>query len=1834
MAGGDKRLSRVVDERIAEMRFDNKDFEQNVSESLSTLDKLKKALDFGNAGHSFDNITNAASRINIGSIGEEIEGVTAKFSALEIAGVTALVNIANKAVDAGLAMAKSLTIDQITAGFDKYADKTTAVQTIMAATRQDFEDEAEQMEYVNDQLEKLNFFTDETSYNFVDMVSNIGKFTSAGVNLDEAVTSMQGVATWAAMSGANAMQASRAMYNLAQATGKGFLQLIDWKSIENANMATMEFKEMAIQAGLALGTLEKVDGQIMTVDTGLANKFNGLVVDARNFSSTLSDGWLTIDVLNKTLNEYGGFANRIYEVYEETGLEVLGILKYTDEYAEGLLDLAELENETGVEAERLAEIFSELNDPMYALGRKAYETAQEAKTFAEVIAYTEDAVSSGWMNTFEIIFGDYAEAKEMWSGLAEVFYELFVQSGEVRNAILGVWKELGGRTSMLQSVSNAYQAFVKVIETVKDAFQSVFPSRSVNERGKALYNFTEQVREFTERLILSEEAAKKLQNFVTPFFKTLKNTIGVIKSLGVWLKEYIVPSLSIIFGSLKKLFVPLSSIATTIKELVKSSFAELERFNFLSTIAGNIAEGFRMISQDFDGVIEKTAELLTGFNETLRTSETLKNVINTIKMVLFELASGITNILNLSALITTFKNSGGGIAGILSVIKFELFAIWNTVSGVLKQITGIDMNSALIGWSNKLKEIVNNSERLQNAISVLKELKDDLVFGVKSLFNFNEIISVFNQNGGGFAGVLAVIKRELSIVLDIIKNVIEDLTGINFSDNIFSQIADKISGALERIKQAFSDFRNTDTGGVDDVVGKVEEKLSPLAAFLDGIKRAVVWTWDKLKGFGPKISEAIDNIGGSLKQFKDKITSLTGKDVFNFALLSGSVASVIMLIGKGINLFWSLVGKFKDINVLKSIASGIRETIDNLSYSLDDLQKSIKANVLLKIAIAITAITLSVAKLSEIDPVNLGLALGAVTFELKSLMSALGQTVKMTSLFEASKLKTIGLAMIELSIAITILSSAVKKLSKIEFWSMIQGLVGVGALLSGLALFINFTKLDNVSAKDLVGVIFIAEAIKILSGAVKKLSDIEFWSMIQGLVGVGITLQAMKNFINTVDFSHGTSISGALSIILMAEAIKVLASAVKKVGELKLGDVVEGLISVMLLINSLQKFLLKSKFNGLNIQSGAGLLIMAFALKVIAGVVADISSYNLKEIGLGLLAIGGILLELGGFVFLLEKSKISGLKLMALALGMAKFASAVKILSEFAKEVYYIDWKVLGKGAVVMAAGLGILVGAAILMNKAILGVAGILLMTFALKQLLPVIKSFSSMGWEEIGKSLAELAGILAVIGLAGLLLGPIAPLILALGGALAVLGKGLVTISIAMTLFSVAFTLLSTIGSAGALALAGTLKVLLLGFIKFVGESAMAIAKTIVSVIKAFLYSFKELIPSLVETVAATIDSLFKVIVKYGPSIVNSIGTLIIMLLKFAKDHLPILIDLFIETIFGILLAIADKMPDFVMVGIDLIISLVDGLGEGLVKNAPRLRDSLLNFADNLLGAILGFFGIDKLVGSPSSKFTDIGKNLVLGLIEGVKNKINDAVQAVKDLGNKILEKFTNLFRIDSPSKVFESFGLNFDEGLSIGVENGTGGVIDTIKNFASDIIGVSGDEFGKNSFNLFDVLGFSDEFSLPDTTNFMDAVSSVEGVEINPVFEDDDLLSNFGDVVSEIEETPITPTVSPVLDMEDFNSSLGRVKDDYVLDTNLGISGSTQSNMNGFEIIQNEIKMLNRDVTDYLARFREDTTYIVNNLSKIRVVMDTEALVGTLVVPMDEALGRRAMLAERGV
>ena len=461
-------MSKTVEQRVVEMRFDNQNFEKNVRATMLSLDRLKQKLNITSASKSLENIDRVASKVSLNGITNAVENVGHKFSALEVMGITALSNITSAAMNAGSRILQALTILPSKSGFDEYETKINAIQTIMSNTAS----KGTTMDDVTKTLDELNTYADKTIYNFAEMTRNIGTFTAAGVGLEESASAIQGIANLAAASGSSSQQASTAMYQLSQALASGTVKLMDWNSVVNAGMGGQKFqdalKATAREHGVAVDQIIKEQG---------------------SFRESLSEGWLTADILNETLNKFTVDGAKKYSAAMiESG-------KWTQEQADALIK----------EAQAME------------------DAATKVKTFTQLWSTLNESMQSGWAKSWEIIIGNFEEAKDFLTEVSDTLGKVLNDSADARNKVLQDWKDLGGRQVIIDGLRNAFEAFVRLAKPIREAFREVFPRKT----GQDLLKISERFKAFTERMKISDETAKKLKSAFKGLFGmvSLMNTI-------------------------------------------------------------------------------------------------------------------------------------------------------------------------------------------------------------------------------------------------------------------------------------------------------------------------------------------------------------------------------------------------------------------------------------------------------------------------------------------------------------------------------------------------------------------------------------------------------------------------------------------------------------------------------------------------------------------------------------------------------------------------------------------------------------------------------------------------------------------------------------------------------------------------------------------------------------------------------------------------------------------------------------------------------------------------------------------------------------------------------------------------------------------------------------------------------------------------------------------------------------------------------------------------------------------------------------------------------------
>ena len=1502
-------MSRTVDERVVEMRFDNKQFESGVQTSLSTLEKLKRGLDLDGAAKGFDQLSTAAKKCDMSAIGRSVETVQAKFSAFEVVAMTALSNITNSAVNAGKRLLSSLTIEPVSTGFNEYELKMGSIQTIMAST-------GESLDKVNQKLDELNRYSDRTIYSFSDMTTNIGKFTNAGVKLDDAVAAIQGVSNVAAVSGANANEASRAMYNFAQALSAGYVKLIDWKSIENANMATVEFKTQLLESAVAAGTLTKTaDGMYKTLA-------KGTVIDATHlFNDSLQEQWMTTEVLTETLKDYA------------------------DETTE--------------------------------IGKKASAAAQDVKTWTQLLDTLKESAQSGWAETWQLVAGDYEEAKATLRTFSEFFSSIIDGSAEARNALLE-----GALMSSWGQIKNRVNETGISVDSFRDTLRETAES-SVEGLDKIIEEAGSFDAALSKGWLTTDILSDTLDNLVS---KAAGTQVSISELSDEQLQNigYTQEQIEALRALSEEAKSSDSNLASLVSTLDRQSGREL-LFDSLLNGAKAVQGLFQTIKGAWQDIFPPaTSEQLYSLIEALHSaSERIRDFFTQAE----EGADGFTGAVNkpLQDIGNTFK----GLFAILDIVKQAFSALWRVItpagSAVGGLLTGVlGLTGSFGEWLAKLDESIKKGDVFYKG---LKSIVDVVKGAITAVTGFAAAIGEslgFPGLDGATASVeafLGTLKKKVSA------------PGLEKLQAIF----DGICTRAKWVKDAIVGMKD----GVVDSMGKIDGAVS-------GNKFVQVLT-----GIGTLIREVASAIAGLLGKAIDGLINTLSNADFNGILdfLNALAAGgIIAAIRKFIDPVEELENTFTSLkDWVKGLGGGVTKILDGVRGSLEAWQTKLKSDALGKIAASIAVLSVSLLVLSSIDSDKVTGSLAAMGTMFAELIASMAVLDKLSIDGKAAN-KTAS-AMIKMGAALLVLSLAMKNIGELEPEQLAEGLIGVGVLLAEIDLFLNTAKFDKNASKSATGMILFAAAIKILSTAVKSLGEMDWDDMAKGLVGVGVLLAEVEIFLNNAKF-NGKAVLTATGIVILASAIKVLASACKDFGSMSWGEITKGLTSIAALLLEITAFTKLTGDAKHVISTGLALIEIAAAMKIFASAMSDFGSMSGSEIAKGLMAMGGALAEVAIAVNLMPKNMVS------VGSGLVVVGAALKIVASALSSMGNMSWEEIAKGLVAMGGALAELAIGLNVMNGTLAGSAALLVAAGALTVLTPVLVILGNMSWEAIAKGLITVAGAFTIMGVAGAVLGPLAPSILAISGALALLGVGSVAIGAGLTLIGTGLTsiavgltsLAASFASSGAL-IVGGLSAIVLGFAGLIP----AIAEKIGEAIVAFCGAISSGAPAIGEAVKAIVLTLVDILVECVPAIADGALQLVTGVLASLVTYTPQIVDSVMQFLIEVLEGIARNVPQLVQAAMDVVgaffagvLSALSNIDSGsLIQGIAAV--GLLTALVATLGAVSGLIpaamtgvlGMGVVITELAVVLAAIG---ALAQIPGLEWLISEGGQFLQTVGNAI--------------------------------------------------------------------------------------------------------------------------------------------------------------------------------------------------------------------------------------
>ena len=1568
-------MSRTIDERVVSMQFDNKQFENNAQTSISTLNKLKQSLDLTGAAKGLEGIDTAVKKVNISPLSSAVETVSAKFSALQVMAVTALANITNSAVNAGKRIASSLTIEPIKTGFAEYETQIGSVQTILANTQS----KGSTLEDVNAALDELNTYADKTIYNFTEMTRNIGTFTAAGVDLDKSVTSIKGIANLAAISGSTSQQASTAMYQLSQALAAGKVQLMDWNSVVNAGMGGEVFQTALKRTAKQMGT-----------------DVDALIKKYGSFRESLTQGeWLTAEVLTETLTQLSG-------AYTEADLLAKG---YSKDQAAEILKLADT----------------------------AQGAATDVKTFTQLVDTLKESAQSGWTQTWEIIVGDFEEAKELWSGVSKVFGDMIGKSADKRNTLLSGafdnnWDKLIGK---------------------------------INEAGMETSVFEEKLKDVAKSHGIDVDTLISTHGSLEKAFRS-----GAISS--DILKEAV--------GNLSTSLVDLSGIE---KDLKKGNSGEDVK-KIQEALKGL---GYDLGKWDVDGVLgSKTEEAIKKFQElnglevtgivdekTIEALEKASGKAVELKGSVGELIDGITELGGRELVIESLKNVFEGLKTVIHPIK-------KAFETVFPPMTSEQLYKILEGFRDLTAQLKLSPEQIHKVFVTFKGLFSVLDIGWTFI---KELVK-------GIAGLLKNLTGLGDGILDAASSIGLWLIGLRDSakeTDIFGTAVGRITGFLQGAIDGIRAFVKyvQDNFHISEYIQKAVDGIRNLIRAL-----RIRFTMPGFEGFFDifsKIWDAIENITRSI----GKAFSGIGKAIGN-AFRNGDIDAGLDILNSGL-LTGVLLGIKKFLNgVTENFESGfgfldsIKDVLGSVKDSLTSWQQDLKSDILLKIAGAIGILALSILVLASIDPGKLTFALGAITMLFVDL-------VKSMQVLTSGALNTKGIiavsgAMVGMALAVLLLAAALKSLSSLSWEELGKGILGVMGLTAIVVLAAKALSSNTATViKGAGSMVLFAFAIKILASVCKDLASMSWEELGKGLLSLGLILAAISLFINKTKFESNTEhiLSAAVSMVIFATAIKILVSACKDLGQMSAEELVKGLGSVGAILVGISLFT-KHIGKADNMMSvGVGMIGVAAAIKILASAVKDFGGMSWDEMLKGLIGMAlALTVVVIAFRSMPKETEILSTSAALLIAGGALIllAQAMKQFGSMSLEEIIKSIAALAGSLVILAYGLQSMVGS-------VSGSASLLVAAMALMVLAPAMKKLGSMSWSEIGKSLIVLAGAFAVLGVAGLLLGPLVPVILSLSGAMALMGIAVLALGVGLLALSAAFTALSVSGAAGTAALVASLSAIIIGIIdlipsiaaaigeaivvicQVIGDSAGAICEAIKDIVVALVPVLIECVPMLVDGLLVLITELLKSLVEYTPQICESLVQFLIGVFKGLSGSLPELITAGVELLASIFAGIVDGLG-IVMESIGsaiggIIGGIVEGLLNGIAESLPQMGTDLSTFMTNLGPFIEGVRGLDESTLAGMQTMVDMILTLTgAGLLDAIATWIS---------GDSTLSQFAqDLVPFGEAMTAFSStVAGKIDENAVIAAAN-AGSIIASMVDTIPKSGGVVGFFTGEHDFSTF--------------------------------------------------------------------------------------------------------------------------------------------------------------------
>lgn len=1164
-----------VDQRVVEMKFDRGAFAQGVKSTLSDLDNLKKGLQLKGATYGLESVSKAASKFSLRGMYDSLTQAMGGFSALGVAAATTFATITHQALQAGTQLVKSLTLDPVMQGFSEYELKMGSIQTVLANTAR----HGTTLETVNDELDKLNKYADKTIYNFAEMTKNASLFTNSGMKIEDATTVIKGFSNSAAASGTNAQGAAGAAYQLSQALSSGMVRLMDWRSLTNVGMGGENMKEGIITMAKAMGTLEEGSETAQLAMT--------------DFNSSLEKKWLTADVMSTYLKAMSGDM-------DDAALAALGL-----------------------NAEQIKVIQSQ--------AKMGLEAATKVRTLSQLMSTLKEAVASGWTDSFEIVFGTFDEATDTFTRVSDTIGGILGKSAEARNKVLADWKEMGGRTALLDGIKNIFEALTRVIGPIRDAFQQVFPPMT----GKRLYELTDAFRDLMAKLRLGDTAMQNLKRTFAGIFSVFKiiqmvvlgavkaffslfmtvgeggsGILGITALIGDFLTS--IQRLLTYSGLIEKFFAVLTSPLIIIKPLIALISDLVAAFSLL--FAGDVS-GF---SKSFKGAFESFGNVIGGVFDAIQAK--FKGFTDAIASVF----TGMSNMLG--HISSTASNAGNSLvsnlAKGLSAVTTFLAAFMTDARGTIENLASV-LSSAGDSGKNFFASLGGDGLSKLGALADWVREKFD---ALKGSLDFSGVFSSFNSGASQMSAGGGTI---LSGVAGAIESIWNGLKGLSSGIGGFlGPILSELSAFFTTISQKLREY----ISGLDmqDAIAVVNTGVF-IAMYLmifRFVKRLSGMVGD-LKDLFETISDTFGQLTSTLKTMQTNIrANIILKIATAVAILVAAIYTLSKIDGEALKkALIALTVVFAQVAAMLLVVTKI-----------DPKSMAGSAGGMVLLAVAIRILASAIEKLGEMDPKVLiqgGIALGV-------MMAALAGMVRVINGMKGIFVAAAGLLI--LAAALTAMTVPLLIFSKIPWDVLEHGLVAMGLTL--IAIAAGMTAMPKNMILQAAALVIMANALVIFAGVIAIIGTLPADTVKQGLISIAIGLGILAVAARAMT----GALSGAAAILIIAAALTMLVPVLIALGQLDISTIVVGLMAIAGLLGVLA-------IAGLAAPAiaalGAAMLLLGGAMLLAGAGFALFAAGLTAVVAIGAAGFGVLLVGIQGFLNLLP--------LMAQQLGHAVIAFAAVI---------------------------------------------------------------------------------------------------------------------------------------------------------------------------------------------------------------------------------------------------------------------------------------------------------------------------------------------------------------------------------------------------------------------------------------------------------------------------------------------------------------------------------------------------------------------------------------------